>query len=347
MKKVNVLIVDDSAIVRKILSEELAKDPYINVLGTAPDPYIARDKILKLDPDVLILDIEMPRMDGLTFLKKIMRYHPMPVIIVSSLTQKGSEKAFEALSLGAVDVMAKPGGPYSVGEMKVQLIEKVKAVSKALIKNKQKNDVSVSQTPRETINPSQSTKKKKIIVIGASTGGTEAIKEVLCRLPKDIPGILIVQHMPAFFTKPFAKRLNDESLLDVYEAKRFQMIEPGTALVAPGGFHLVMKKNSSGYYAETRDGPMVHHQKPAVDVLFKSVANVAGSEAIAVLLTGMGKDGALGMLALKDAGSYNIAQDESTSVIFGMPKEAINLGASHAILPLDRIANEIVKVLMK
>ncbi len=343
--KVQVLIVDDSAIVRKILSEELAKDPQIEVLGTAPDPYIARDKILKLEPDVVILDMEMPRMDGLTFLKKIMKYHPLPVIIVSSLTGKGSEKALQALSHGAVGVLGKPGGPYSVGDMKVQLIEMVKASNRVRLK-KYVSETSPRRKP-VLVKPNLTrikTTKKRIIAMGASTGGTEALKDVLSRLPNNMPGIVIVQHMPPYFTKPFADRLNNESAIYIKEAENRDCVKEGTAFIAPGGYHMILKRNQFGYYVETRDGPLVHHQKPAVDVLFKSVANIAGTEAIGVILTGMGRDGSAGMLVMRDTGAYNIAQDEESSVIFGMPKEAINNDSVHEVVPLPQIAERLVKI---
>ena len=342
-KKVKVLVVDDSAIVRKILSEELDKDPQIEVLGTAPDPYIARNKILKLEPDVLVLDIEMPRMDGLTFLKKIMQYHPMPVIIVSSLTKKGSDKAIEALSIGAVDVMGKPGGPYSVGEMKAQLIEKVKLAGDVRIKDKLLKAENKLHTPVKVISTRSRSTHKNIIAIGASTGGTEAIKEVIFRLPTNIPGIVIVQHMPAYFTKNFANHLNQQCDLYVKEAEHGDRVEEGKVLIAPGGIHMVLK-HSGGYYVELRDGPMIHHQKPAVSLLFKSVAEVAGPEAIGVILTGMGKDGSETMVDMKEAGAYNIAQDEESCVVFGMPAEAIKNNAVHRILSIEKIAGEIVRV---
>ncbi len=332
-----VLVVDDSAVVRKVFSEELSKERDIEVVGTAPDPYVARDKIVKLKPDVVTLDIEMPRMDGITFLKKLMRYHPMPVIIVSSLTQKGSQLALEALSLGAVEVISKPSGSYSVGEMTVQLADKIRAAARARLPSEVKVDTQVKSAPRPGLKALAST-TNKIIAIGASTGGTEALKVVLTQMPHNCPGIVVVQHMPAKFTTSFAERLNSLSAIEVREAQDGDAVIPGRALIAPGNYHMLLRRSGANYYVKIKQGPMVHHQRPSVDVLFKSVAEYAGGNAVGVILTGMGADGAQGLLEMKQAGAKTIAQDEKSCVVFGMPKEAIKKGAVDKVVPLDEIA---------
>lgn len=343
-KKIKVLIVDDSAIVRKIFNEELSKEPDIEVIGTAPDPFIARDKIIKLKPDVITLDIEMPRMDGLTFLKKIMHYHPLPVIIVSSLTPQGSRMALEALEEGAVEVLSKPGGSYSVGELSLQLKEKVRAAVKAKW-FRVRGFSSSPSLPTITISRPLTETTQKVIAIGASTGGTEALKELLRRLPLNTPGILIVQHMPPHFTTAFAERLNQLCSLEVREAKDGDSVLDGRALIAPGNFHMLLRRSGSKYYVSIKDGPFVHHQRPAVDVLFNSVAQSAGANAIGVIMTGMGSDGAQGMLKMKEAGAQTIAQDETSCVVFGMPKEAIRLGGVDRVVPLDCIPQEIIQLI--
>ncbi len=336
-KNVRVLVVDDSAVVRKVFSEELSKERDIEVVGTAPDPYVARDKIVKLKPDVVTLDIEMPRMDGITFLKKLMRYHPMPVIIVSSLTQKGSQLALEALSLGAVEVISKPSGSYSVGEMTVQLADKIRAAARARLPSEVKVDTQVKSAPTPGLKALAST-TNKIIAIGASTGGTEALKVVLTQMPHNCPGIVVVQHMPAKFTTSFAERLNSLSAIEVREAQDGDAVIPGRALIAPGNYHMLLRRSGANYYVKIKQGPMVHHQRPSVDVLFKSVAEYAGGNAVGVILTGMGADGAQGLLEMKQAGAKTIAQDEKSCVVFGMPKEAIKKGAVDKVVPLDEIA---------
>lgn len=343
-KKIKVLIVDDSAIVRKIFNEELSKEPDIEVIGTAPDPFIARDKIVQLKPDVITLDIEMPRMDGLTFLKKIMHYHPLPVIIVSSLTPKGSRMALEALEEGAVEVFSKPGGSYSVGELSIQLKEKVRAAVKVKLNRVEKSSPS-PPLPTGMISKPLSETTQKVIAIGASTGGTEAIKEVLRRLPMNTPGILIVQHMPSHFTTAFAERLNQLCSMEVREARDGDSVLDGRALIAPGNFHMLLRRSGSKYYVNIKDGPFVHHQRPAVDVLFNSVAQSAGANAIGVIMTGMGADGAEGMLKMKESGAKTIAQDETSCVVFGMPKEAIRLGGVDRVVPLERIPQEILQLI--
>jgi len=340
---IKVLIVDDSAMVRKILTQELSKDPEIEVVGSAPDPFVGRDKIVQLEPDVLILDIEMPRMDGLTFLEKLMKYHPMPVIIVSSLAKKGCDVALKALELGAAEVMGKPGESYSVGDMSEQLTEKVKAV--AYIKPSKMIPLSYTK-PEIKYNSNALIKTtNKIIAIGASTGGTEALREVLTTLPGDMPPIVIVQHMPQHFTKSFADRLNDMCELSVKEAEDHDLVSPGNVLIAPGNKHMVLRRSGAQYYVEIQDGPLVFHQRPSVETLFISVAKYAGSNAIGVILTGMGRDGANGLLEMKKAGAYTIAQDESSCIVFGMPKEAIQLGAAMKVESLKRIPTTLINLL--
>lgn len=344
IEKIKVLIVDDSALVRKILTEELSADPGIDVIGVAPDPYIARDKIVQLKPDVVLLDVEMPRMDGLTFLEILMKYSPLPVIIVSSLAQNGGEVAMRALELGALDVMAKPGASYSVKDMSEQLIEKIKAVSTVRsFNNKRVKTNPVAEISKPTSALLKTT--NKIIAIGASTGGTEAIRDVLEKLPPNMPPILIVQHMPQHFTKSFADRLNTLCQLEVKEAEDREIATPGKVLIAPGNSHMVLKRSGAVYYVEIKEGPLVFHQRPSVEVLFGSVAKYAGKNAIGVIMTGMGKDGAKGLLDMKEAGAYTIAQDEKSCVVFGMPKEAIVLGAAMKVISLDNIPSELMKQL--
>ncbi|CCK79961.1 protein-glutamate methylesterase/protein-glutamine glutaminase [Desulfobacula toluolica] len=341
---IKVLIVDDSAVVRKVFSEQLSKQKGITVIGTAPDPYVARDKIVKLKPDVITLDIEMPRMDGITFLRKLMKYYPLPVIIVSSLTTKGSKLAFEALSLGALEVISKPSAAYSVGDMSLQLAEKIRAISRVRV---------LPSTAKKTENAplgaieskALSVTTNKIVAIGASTGGTEAIKKVLTRLPQNFPGIVVVQHMPARFTTSFAERLDELCQMNVVEAKNGDTVINGRVLIAPGNYHMIFKRSGARYYVEIKKGPLVHYQRPAVDVLFKSVARYAGANALGIILTGMGKDGAAGMLDMKKAGAINIAQDEKSSVVFGMPKEAIKIGAVDHVHDINAIAGKTISLL--
>jgi len=342
-KKIRVLVVDDSAIVRKILSETLASEPDIEVVGSAPDPYVARDKILSLKPDVLTLDIEMPRMDGLTFLKKLMHFHPMPVIVISSIGTSSCHTAMEALRLGAVEVLAKPSGPYSVGELRTVLSMKIRAAAAARYRRRPtaaEAQATVIEKPigAAAFHPSS------IIAIGASTGGTEAIESVLTRLPDNLPAIVITQHIPSGFSKAFANRLNKICNLEVKEGAPGDYVVPGRALIAPGDFHMVIRKVEGTYRAQIKEGPRVCYQRPAVDVMFASVAEVVGPHAIGVILTGMGSDGAEGMLKMKKAGARNIAQDEQSCVVFGMPREAIRLGAADQILPLDKIPEAILSL---
>jgi two-component system chemotaxis response regulator CheB len=340
-QKIRVLIVDDSAIVRKIFTEELSKEPDIEVVATAPDPYVARDKIVLLKPDVVTLDIEMPRMDGLTFLKKLMRYYPLPVIVVSSLTPKGSKMALEALEEGAVEVLSKPGGAYSVGDMSVQLKERIRAAARVKMLRTSPSDITRAPVKMMTNGLSETT--QKIIAMGASTGGTEALKEVLVPMPANAPGILVVQHMPAHFTTAFAERLNGLCSVQVREARDGDSVISGQALIAPGNFHMLLRRSGARYYVAVKEGPFVHHQRPSVDVLFNSVAQYAGKNAVGVILTGMGADGAQGLLKMKQAGARTIAQDEESCVVFGMPKEAIKAGAVDRIVPLSQICQEVIR----
>lgn len=345
-KNIRVLVVDDSAIVRKVFTEELSKERGIEVIGAAPDPYIARDKIVQLKPDVITLDIEMPRMDGLTFLKKLMRYYPLPVIIVSSLTPKGSKLALEALSIGALDVISKPSASYSVGDMSVQLADKIRAVAKVRVEKKTVGALTGTDRPAKKIRSHAMLETtNKIIAIGASTGGTEALKAVLTRLPATTPGIVIVQHMPAKFTTSFAERLNELSDMTVKEAQDGDSVTNGVALLAPGNYHMLLRRSGARYYVNVKQGPLVHHQRPSADVLFQSVADYAGANALGIILTGMGADGAAGLLKMKENGAKTIAQDEKSCVVFGMPKEAIKLGAADKIVPLDNIAQTAINML--
>ncbi len=342
-RKIRVLVVDDSAIVRKIFSEELSRYPDIDIVGTAPDPYVARDKILLLKPQVITLDIEMPRMDGLTFLRKLMRYYPLPVIIVSSLTPKGGNLALEAIESGAVDVVAKPGSSYTVGDMSGQLAEKIRAAALARVSVREAA-APADENRSVPLTAALSRTTHKVIAIGASTGGTEALKNVLTKMPPNSPGFVVVQHMPANFTTAFANRLDGLCQIRVREARDGDSVTPGSVLIAPGNFHMLLRRSGARYYVEVKDGPMVHHQRPAVDVLFKSTAKYAGANAVGVILTGMGADGAEGLLEMKRAGASTVAQDEKSCVVFGMPKEAIKLGGVDKVAPLDQISQEILRM---
>ena len=332
---IKVLIVDDSAIVRKVLTDALSGEPDIEVVGTAPDPFVARDKILALKPDVLTLDIEMPRMDGVTFLRKLMHYRPMPVIVISSLGVASSRTAIQALEAGAIDVLAKPGGPQSVGELRLSVASKIRAAKIARLRSPAEGPLPPQPPPIPRSSPPFPS--SAVIAIGASTGGTEAIHKVLAELPENCPGVVIAQHIPAVFSRSFANRLNELCALRVREAEEGDKLEAGLALVAPGNFHMLLRRTLEGYRVEIKDGPMVCFQRPAVDVLFHSVAQAAGSNATAAILTGMGSDGVQGMLALKKAGAHTLAQDEESCVVFGMPREAIRHGAVDRVLPLSAI----------
>ncbi|HYD40126.1 MAG TPA: chemotaxis response regulator protein-glutamate methylesterase [Anaeromyxobacter sp.] len=337
-RRIRVLVVDDSAVVRNVFQQELSKDPGIEVVGTAPDPYVARDLILEKEPDVITLDVEMPRMDGITFLHKIMRYRPTAVIVVSSLTPAGGALALEALSAGACDVMCKPGAAYSVGDMTADLLQKVKDVAAAGIR-------ALPSAAVEPPSPLRALTRttNQVVAIGASTGGTVAVERILKALPPNAPGVIITQHMPELFTRYFATRLKEVSKLDAREAEGGESVVPGVALVAPGNKHLLLRRSGARYVVEVKDGPRVNRHRPSVDVMFRSVAHSAGRNAVGVLLTGMGADGAQGLLAMHEAGARTVAQDEASCVVFGMPKVAIELGAVDEVLPVDRIAGEIVK----
>ena len=341
---INVLIVDDSAVVRKVLSTELSRAPDIRVVGTATDAYVARDKIVSLHPDVITLDVEMPRMDGLTFLGKLMQYHPLPVVVISSLTQSGSEAALRALELGAVEVIAKPSAAHAVaGEIPGILADKIRAAATARFVRREAQ----AAAPEAGLErpPALLHTTHKILAIGASTGGTEAIKDLLVDLPADTPGTVIVQHMPERFTAAFAARLNQICPMEVGEAAHNQMVVPGLALIAPGNRHMVLCRSGARYCVQIKDGPPVHQQRPSVDVLFHSVARHAGPNAVGVILTGMGGDGARGLLAMREAGARTMAQDEQSCVVFGMPKEAISVGAAEQVVPLRQMPRRIVETL--
>jgi len=336
---IRVLVVDDSALVRKLLTEELSRYDDIEVVGTAVDPYVAREKIVALKPDVITLDVEMPRMDGLSFLVKLMKHYPVPVIIVSSLTPTNSDAAIRALSLGAVDVIGKPGSAMSVPDISRQLVQSIRAASRAKLVKRVEPASGGPSVARALPALAGLSMTHKIIALGASTGGTQALEAVLTKLPPGMPGIVVCQHMPEKFTASFAQRLNSVSALEVREAKDGDAVVPGVVLVAPGNFHMMLTLSGAQYQVRVKDGPRVHHQRPAVDVLFASVAKHAGRNAIGAIFTGMGADGAKGLLQMRDAGAHTIAQDEASCVVFGMPREAIKLGAAVDILPLGEIAH--------
>jgi two-component system chemotaxis response regulator CheB len=339
-RKIKVLIVDDSAVVRRILSDAVSSQPDMEVVGTAPDPYVARDKILALHPDVITLDIEMPRMDGLTFLRRLMQHHPIPTIIVSSLGQSSCSAALDALRFGAVDVLAKPNGPYSVGDLRHSVASCIRGAASSTIRNVAERAKEPMVVPA-SIHPMQPLEHNyhslTVIAIGASTGGTVAIQDILLRLPADIPPTVITQHIPAGFSLSFAERLNKLCPMEVREAVNGDRLERGVALVAPGDFHMVIRRSSTDYVVELGKGPQVCFQRPSVDVMFASVAQAAGSHAIGLLLTGMGTDGAKGLLALKRAGANTIAQDEASCVVYGMPRAAVQLQAVDKIASLHDI----------
>lgn len=339
---IKVLIIDDSAMIRKVFEQELSKDPDIEVVGTAPDPFVGRDKIVYLKPDVITLDIEMPRMDGLTFLEKLMKHYPIPVVVVSSLAKKGGDVALKAMELGAVEVLSKPGSAYSVGDMSEQLIEKVKAASKVKVFKRTDIPYSSVQDSASSLASIAVKTTNKIIAIGASTGGTDALREVISRLPANSPPVVVVQHMPQNFTKAFAERLNQICQVQVKEAVDGEYLATGKVLIAPGNQHMEIRRSGINYYVTLFDGPMVFHQRPAVEILFNSVAKYAGQNAVGAILTGMGKDGAQGLLNMRQSGASTIAQDERTCIVFGMPKEAIDLGAAQVVKPLPQIAQTIL-----
>jgi two-component system chemotaxis response regulator CheB len=351
-RRIRVLIVDDSALVRSLLTDILSADPGIEVVGVASDAHVAREKIKQLNPDVLTLDVEMPKMDGVTFLRNLMRLRPMPVVMVSSLTERGADVTLDALAIGAVDYLSKPKIDLAatLRDYGEELIEKIRAASKASVRALDPRRVSaLAPRPAHSTDavlpkappPKQLRTTDRIIAIGASTGGTEAIKEVLIRLPPDTPGIVITQHIPKAFSTPFAKRMNDCCQVTVYEAEDGQQVLAGHAYIAPGDKHLMVVRDGARYVCKLDDGVPVNRHKPSVDVLFRSVAQNAGRNAIGVLLTGMGKDGARGLKEMLDAGSQTIAQDEATSVVWGMPGEAVALGAAQHVLPLEHVSGKI------
>ncbi|VAW28551.1 Chemotaxis response regulator protein-glutamate methylesterase CheB [hydrothermal vent metagenome] len=354
-KKIRVLIVDDSAIVRQSLTEILSSDPELEVVATASDPYMAVEQIKNMVPDVITLDVEMPKMDGITFLKKIMSQHPIPVIIISTLTSKGTETALSALELGAVEVVLKPQlhTPEQRKEATMLLVDKVKAASHAVIHRRR---VGLARAPKSvkpkltadavlakpnTQNSSLVKTTEKIVAVGASTGGTEALKTFLESFPLDSPGIIIVQHMPELFTKQFADRLNEQCKITVKEAVNGDTVLRGQALISPGNKHMLLKRSGAKYFVEITEGPLVNRHRPSVDVLFRSVARYAGKNAVGVIMTGMGNDGAQGLLEMKTTGAFTIAQNEKTCIVFGMPKEAIKLNAVDKIMSIYSIAYEV------
>lgn len=340
---IRVLIVDDSAVVRKILTQELSRYPDIEIIGSAVDPYVARDKIVKLKPDVITLDLEMPRMDGLSFLQKLMTHYPLPVVVLSSLAPKDSENALKALELGAVEVLCKPGSAYSTLDISRNLVNAIRAAAVARIER----DVP-QRKPEKPLVPETEFHLKtthKVVAIGASTGGTKAIELILREMPLTAPGIVIVQHMPENFTRAFAKRLDGVCAIEVREAMDNDRVVPGLALIAPGNRHMLLYRSGANYMVRIKDGVPVHYQRPSVDVLFHSVAKHAGRNAVGALLTGMGADGARGLLAMRTNGAYTLAQDERSAIVFGMPKEAIKLDAADEVASLDKMGSCILKAL--
>lgn len=351
-KKIKVLIVDDSAVVRQTLKEILSSDSNIEVMATASDPFIAAEKIGKEIPDVITLDIEMPRMDGITFLEKIMKQHPIPVVICSSFTEAGSEIALKALQNGALEIIQKPRLKTKefLEESKIRICDAVKAASKARLEYFTRRHLDIPpKFNADVVMPKPHKREilqttEKVVVIGASTGGTEAISLILEEMPYNAPGIVIVQHMPEYFTASFARRLDRLCTISIKEAEDGDTVFSGRALIAPGNHHILLKRSGARYYVEVRDGPLVNRHRPSVDVLFRSAARYAGKNVIGVIMTGMGDDGAKGMKELNDAGAKTIAQNEQTCVVFGMPQEAIKTGSVDRILPLEAISGEIIKL---
>ncbi len=353
LKKIRVLIVDDSAVARQTLEEVLNSDHEIEVMATAADPYIAAEKIRREVPDVITLDVEMPRMDGITFLQKVMSQHPMPVVICSSLTDAGSETALKALEYGAIEIIQKPriGTKQFLEESKVRICDAVKAAAHAkltrispaerVIPPKLTADAILAKANNRSEAMLRTT--DKVVAVGASTGGTEALSAFLQAMPLDSPGIVIVQHMPENFTKAFSTRLDTICRISVKEAENNDTVLRGRALIAPGNHHLLLKRSGARYYVEIKDGPLVSRHRPSVDVLFRSAARYAGKNAVGVIMTGMGDDGAKGMLEMKEAGAFNIAQDEESCVVFGMPKKAIELDAVDRVLPLSAIPAAVIR----
>ncbi len=354
MKKVKVLVIDDSALVRQTLCDILESDPDIKVVGTAADPFLAAERMKSVVPDVITLDVEMPRMDGLTFLQKLMSQHPIPVIMCSSLAETGSETAMKALEYGAVDVITKPklGTKQFIEESRIYICDAVKAAASAKIGSLRAMRTMKEVSPKYTadvIMDKPNSKAmiqttEKVVVVGASTGGTEALRVFLEMLPEDTPGIIVVQHMPENFTAAFAKRLDSICRVTVKEAQDNDTVVRGRVLIAPGNHHMLLKRSGARYYVEIKDGPLVSRHRPSVDVLFRSAARYAGKNVVGVIMTGMGDDGAHGMKEMFDAGAINLAQDEASCVVYGMPNEAVKLGGVNKILPLQNIAGEVLRL---
>ncbi|OPY02746.1 MAG: Chemotaxis response regulator protein-glutamate methylesterase [Syntrophorhabdus sp. PtaB.Bin047] len=352
-EKIKVLIVDDSAVVRQVLEEVLQSDGALQVVGSARDPFVAADIMKRVVPDVITLDVEMPRMDGITFLHKIMTQRPIPVVMCSSLTERNSETAMKALEYGAVDIIEKPrmGVKQYLEESKVIICDTVKAAAEARLGRARKNNGFIKVEPKLTADAviekpnsrAMIQTTERVVVVGASTGGTEALKSFLEALPLDAPGMVIVQHMPEHFTAAFARRLDGICRVSVKEAANDDTVVRGRVLIAPGNKHTLLKRSGARYYVEVKDGPLVSRHRPSVDVLFRSAARYAGKNAVGVIMTGMGDDGAKGMLEMKEAGAYTVAQDEATCVVFGMPKEAVKLGAVNTVAPLGNIAGIVMR----
>lgn len=336
------MVIDDSALIRKLLTEIINSDQELKVVGTAADPYLAREKIKTLSPDVLTLDVEMPKMDGITFLRNLMRLRPMPVVMISSLTEKGADVTLDALTLGAFDFVSKP--KLDVGAQLTDYAEEIISKIKAAANSQPGRQVSGKTPVNLQIKKSHLRTTEKIIAIGASTGGTEAIREVLCQMPADAPGILITQHIPAAFSKAFANRVNNLTAMSVAEARDGQQILPGHAYIAPGDRHLSVVKSGARYLCKLTDGDLVNRHKPSVEVLFESVASSVGPNAIGVMLTGMGEDGARAMVRMREAGAQNLIQDEASSIVWGMPGSAYKYGASEHLVPLHKMAEHVLQL---
>jgi len=354
MSRIKVLVIDDSALVRQTLCDILNSDPGIEVVGAAADPFVAAERMKTVVPDVITLDVEMPRMDGLTFLQKLMSQHPIPVVMCSTLTERGSETALKALEYGAVDIITKPklGTKQFIEESRVRICDAIKGAAAARLGPLRAMRTMKEIAPKYTADvimekpnaKSMIQTTEKVVVVGASTGGTEALRVFLEMLPEDTPGIVIVQHMPENFTAAFAKRLDSNCRVTVKEAQDNDTVVRGRALIAPGNHHALLKRSGARYYVEIKDGPLVSRHRPSVDVLFRSAARYAGKNAVGVIMTGMGDDGARGMKEMFDAGAITIAQDEATCVVYGMPHEAIKHGGVHKIMPLQHIATDVLRL---